>query len=73
MKRKLICRVSSRAWPVAKASFYAVKPIAEIRALPQQRIEPRPIGLARGQFQVTDAFFEPLPEDISEAFAGRKT
>ena len=43
-------------------------PVAEIRALPRARREPRPIGLARGEFTVPDSFFEPLPDDIIEAF-----
>ena len=43
-------------------------PVAEIRALPRARQKPRPIGLARGEFTVPDSFFEPLPDDIIEAF-----
>ena len=44
------------------------KPIAEIRLLPEDRSRPRPIGLARGEFEVPDAFFEPLPDDLLDAF-----
>lgn len=36
-------------------------PIAEIRPLPKKRAAPRPIGLAKGLFEVPDSFFEPLP------------
>jgi hypothetical protein len=31
---------------------------------------PRPIGLAKGEFQVPHAFFEPLPDDLIKAFTG---
>ncbi len=47
------------------------EPIAEIRALPGGRSEPRPIGLARSRFTVPDSFFEPLPDDVIESFEGR--
>jgi len=45
-------------------------PIAEIRALPRPRTEPRPIGLAKGQIEVPADFNEPLPEEILAAFEG---
>ncbi len=45
-------------------------PVAEIRAIAPRRAEPRPIGLAQGTFEVPDSFFEPLPEDVVEAFEG---
>ncbi len=31
---------------------------------------PRPIGLAKGQFEVPASFFEPLPEALLNAFEG---
>jgi hypothetical protein len=31
----------------------------------------RPIGLAKGQFQVPASFFEPLPDDLLDAFEGK--
>lgn len=31
----------------------------------------RPIGLAKDQFQVPASFFEPLPDDLLDAFEGR--
>ena len=46
------------------------RPVAELRAVEQPRTAPRPVGLARGQFEVSEAFFEPLPEDLLDAFAG---
>lgn len=42
-------------------------PVAEIRALPAARRKPRPLGLAKG-FEVPAAFFEPLPEELLDAF-----
>lgn len=45
-------------------------PIAEIRPLPQQPSTPRPIGLAKDEFQLAQSFFEPLPDDIITAFEG---
>jgi hypothetical protein len=33
--------------------------------------QPRPIGLAQGQFTVPDDFNAPLPEDVLQAFEGR--
>ena len=46
-------------------------PIAELRPLPAPRTEPRPAGLAKGRFTVPDEFFEPLPDDLLDAFEGR--
>jgi antitoxin (DNA-binding transcriptional repressor) of toxin-antitoxin stability system len=49
------------------------QPIAEIRPLPRSRETPRPLGLARseyGEYHLPASFFEPLPDEILEAFAG---
>ena len=46
-------------------------PVAELRAIPQAARNPRPVGLAKGQFRVPPRFFEPLPDDIIAAFRGR--
>lgn len=46
------------------------EPIAEIRPLPMPSARKRPLGLAKKQFQVPPEFFEPLPEDLVEAFQG---
>ena len=43
-------------------------PVAELRALPRLRKEPRPIGLHRGKFKLPRSFFEPLPAEIEAAF-----
>ncbi len=45
-------------------------PIAEIRPLPKIKRSKRPVGLAAGQFEIPDGFFEPLPPEIVEAFRG---
>lgn len=46
------------------------RPIAEIRALPEDHGKRR-IVLARGQFTVTGSFFEPLPDEMLDAFSGK--
>jgi len=46
-------------------------PVAELRPLPRTRHRKRPIGLARGTFEVPASFFEPLPEDVVAGFEGR--
>lgn len=35
-----------------------------------ERKTPRPIGLAKGTFEVGPEFFEPLPDDLLQAFYG---
>ena len=42
-------------------------PIAEIRPLPRPPAHERPVGVDRGM-TVPDSFFEPLPDEILEAF-----
>ncbi len=48
-------------------------PIAEIRPIRPHREYQRPIGLAKGEFEVTSDFFEPLPEEMLAAFNGENT
>ncbi len=48
-------------------------PIAEIKPVMSLPAKKRPIGLAGKEydnFQISDAFFEPLPDDIVAAFNG---
>lgn len=45
-------------------------PIAELRALPKRRSEPRPILTPHATFTVPPSFFEPLPEELVRAFEG---
>lgn len=47
-------------------------PIAEIRALPKEPRSPRPFGLAKREFEIPSAFFEPLPADLLADFTGEK-
>ena len=46
------------------------RPVAEIRPISDRQVEPRPVGLGRGLAKVTDAFFEPLPDDVLDGFEG---
>ena len=45
-------------------------PIAEIRPLSKEPRRPAPVGRWAGSFEVTEAFFEPLPEEVVKAFEG---
>ena len=45
-------------------------PIAEIRPIPPERKSKRRIGLAKGQFRVSQKFFEPLPDELIALFNG---
>jgi antitoxin (DNA-binding transcriptional repressor) of toxin-antitoxin stability system len=47
-------------------------PIAEIRPLERRRTKPRPIGLAKGKIRILKSFFDPLPDEILDAFYGRR-
>lgn len=47
-------------------------PIAEIKPIEKRRTKPRELGFMKGQVKVTDAFFEPLPDDLLAAFEGRE-
>lgn len=49
------------------------QPIAEIRPVPSPLTGKRPIGLAKGKFSVPSAFFEPLPNDVLDAFSSKAT
>jgi len=48
-------------------------PIAEIRPLSEKRAQRRPIGLAKGTFEIPSEFFDPLPEEVVAGFWGEKT
>lgn len=45
-------------------------PVAEIRPLPPRRTAKRPIGLAKGAFEISPRFFEPLSDEEIDAFEG---
>lgn len=44
-------------------------PVAEIRPLPKPPRKPRPVGIDRGM-KIPPSFFEPLPQDLLDAFHG---
>ena len=46
------------------------QPVAELRPVAVARTGPRPIGGAKGQLAVPSAFFDPLPNDLLDAFGG---
>ena len=48
----------------------AGKPVAKLVALENQR-PPRKAGSMKGLFEVPESFFDPLPEDILDAFEGK--
>lgn len=48
-------------------------PIAEIHPLPAlKKAKRRPIGLAKGDFEIPKEFFEPLPTKVLRLFSGDK-
>jgi antitoxin (DNA-binding transcriptional repressor) of toxin-antitoxin stability system len=44
------------------------QPVAELRPVLKKALRKPRIGVAKGEFEVPDSFFEPLPEDILKAF-----
>ncbi len=46
------------------------EPIAEIRPLPSPPSRKRSVGLATGRLTVPKEFFEPLPDELIQAFHG---
>jgi prevent-host-death family protein len=44
------------------------RPVAELRAIEPARVEPRPVGVMSGRLDVPATFFDPLPEDLLQAF-----
>jgi len=52
------------------------KPVAEIRPIRTPTKKKRPIGLAKKEYPamaLDNSFFNPLPDDIVDAFSGRGT
>jgi prevent-host-death family protein len=47
------------------------RPVAELRPVAQERLTPRPFGLAAGAFAVPDDFDASLPDEILRGFEGR--
>lgn len=49
------------------------RPVVKLTPLEQPKPKPRQLGLLRGQFEIPDSvLFDPLPDDILEAFYGGK-
>jgi antitoxin (DNA-binding transcriptional repressor) of toxin-antitoxin stability system len=46
-------------------------PVAEIRPVAARRTTRRPVGLAKGTFEIPPAFFEPLPEGELNRWEGK--
>ena len=47
------------------------QPIAEIRRLKQRLKRKRRLGVGKGLIKILPSFFEPLPDEILDAFEGR--
>lgn len=48
-------------------------PIAELRRIEAVGEGPRELGKCAGEFTVPDTFFDPLPDDVLDAFEGRSS
>ncbi len=48
------------------------EPIAELRALPRRRETKRPMFRRDPRFTLAATFFEPLPDDVVDAFEGHR-
>jgi antitoxin (DNA-binding transcriptional repressor) of toxin-antitoxin stability system len=48
-------------------------PVAEIRLLPGAPRQKRPIGLAKGKFEVPKSFFDPLADELLDRFQGGRS
>lgn len=46
-------------------------PVAEFKPVSPTLLQPRPVGLCAGEFQVPDDFDAPLPDDVLSEFEGR--
>ncbi len=46
-------------------------PIAELRPVPRRPTQARPVGIDRGMI-VPSSFFEPLPNELLDAFEGNE-
>lgn len=44
------------------------QPVAELRKVASVRSAPRQLGQAVGRIQVSDSFFDPLPDDVLSTF-----
>jgi antitoxin (DNA-binding transcriptional repressor) of toxin-antitoxin stability system len=46
------------------------QPVAELRSVRKKGVRKPRIGVAKGEFAVPDAFFDPLPAEILKGFRG---
>ncbi len=46
-------------------------PVAEIHRVSRVDSRRRPVGLAKGSVKIPKTFFDPLPDDMLDAFEGR--
>ena len=46
-------------------------PVAELRSVPKRDTERRAVGFMKGEFDLPQSFFEPLPDDVLDSFEGR--
>ena len=53
---------------VSFTGWHSGYPDAEVRLLPGSVRPARRLGLAKGDFEIGDEFFEPLPDDLLDAF-----
>lgn len=58
-------------WQLIEQRFADLGLDIDAVANPEPHQQPRPIGLARGEFTVPDTFFDPLPDEILDAFEGK--
>jgi antitoxin (DNA-binding transcriptional repressor) of toxin-antitoxin stability system len=47
------------------------EPIAELRPVGAARQTPRPLGLGKGMGEIRPSFFDPIPDEVLDAFAGK--
>jgi hypothetical protein len=51
----------------------SINVIVTLLEQPEKIKNNRPIGLAKGMFQITPSFFEELPDELSDAFEGNSS
>lgn len=57
--------------PLVAAIESLVKTYREKASVAEQRRAPRPIGWLKGQWELPESFFEPLPDDLLDLFEGK--
>ena len=49
------------------------RPVAELMRVGGARVDPRPVGGERGRLAVPATFFDPLPDELVDAFSAART